>query len=77
MRKKRVILFCMCSLCLSGKGSVQAIESTVKVTNTRNIEICVQDVIVTKTRYYNGQLQYRRWNSTKGQWVDPEWIDAD
>ncbi len=33
------------------------------------------DVIVTKTRVYNGKLQYRRWNQTKGVWVDPYWID--
>ena len=33
------------------------------------------DVIVVKVRYYNGQYQYRRWNETRGYWVDPEWID--
>ena len=34
------------------------------------------DVIVLKTREYQGRLQYRRWNETKGVWVDPYWIDA-
>ncbi len=34
------------------------------------------DVIVTKFRYYEGKYQYRRWNQTRGYWVDPEWIDA-
>lgn len=33
------------------------------------------DVIVTKYRVYNGVLQYRRWNDTRGYWVDPDWID--
>ena len=33
------------------------------------------DVIVVKVRYYNGKYQYRRWNETRGYWVDPEWID--
>ena len=34
------------------------------------------DVIVTKYRYLNGVYQYRRWNETKGYWVDPEWINV-
>lgn len=33
------------------------------------------DNIVTKTRLYHGKFQYRRWNSTKGCWVDSHWID--
>ena len=33
------------------------------------------DVIVYKTRYYNGKFQHRRWNETRGYWVDPDWID--
>lgn len=32
--------------------------------------------IVTKFRWFNGKLQYRRWNKTTGQWIDPYWIDA-
>lgn len=34
------------------------------------------DVIVLKTRLYKGKPQYRRWNETRGYWVDPDWIDA-
>lgn len=33
------------------------------------------DIIETKTRIYQGRQQYRRWNRTRGYWVDPEWID--
>lgn len=33
------------------------------------------DVIVYKFRLYNGKQQYRRWNETRGYWVDPYWID--
>ncbi|RKJ78978.1 hypothetical protein D7X33_09075 [Butyricicoccus sp. 1XD8-22] len=33
------------------------------------------DEIITKFRRYNGVIQYRRWNATKGYWVDPDWID--
>lgn len=31
-------------------------------------------VIVYKFRIKNGVRQYRRWNETKGCWVDPVWI---
>lgn len=34
------------------------------------------DQIITKFRVYNDILQYRRWNATKGYWVDPDWIDV-
>lgn len=34
------------------------------------------DSIVWKYRILNGVLQKRRWNSTKGVWVDPAWINA-
>lgn len=33
------------------------------------------DVIEVITRMNNGKPQYRRWNRTKGYWVDPYWID--
>lgn len=33
------------------------------------------DIIETKYRLNHGKAQYRRWNSTKGCWVDPEWMD--
>ena len=33
------------------------------------------DVIVYKYRLLNGKQQYRRWNATRGYWVDPYWID--
>lgn len=34
------------------------------------------DVIVYKFRLYYGVQQYRRWNETRGYWVDPYWIDV-
>lgn len=33
------------------------------------------DVIGVKTRFYNGKMQYRRWNATRNRWEDPYWID--
>lgn len=38
-------------------------------------EIARADVIVTKYRMSGGVMQYRRWNETRGYWVDPEWIN--
>ena len=33
------------------------------------------DVIVYKYHLLNGKQQYRRWDETRGYWVDPYWID--
>ena len=33
------------------------------------------DVIEVRFREYNGKRQYRRYNVTKGRWVDNQWID--
>lgn len=38
-------------------------------------EVYRADVIVMKYRMYNGVMQCRHWNETKGVWVDPAWID--
>ncbi len=35
------------------------------------------DVIVVKNRIYQGRYQFRRWNETRGYWVDPYWIDLN
>lgn len=40
-----------------------------------SISIHATDIIIIKTRIYNGKRQYRRWNETKSCWVDPDWID--
>lgn len=33
------------------------------------------DVIKRVYRICDDVLQYRRWNETRGYWVDPDWID--
>lgn len=33
------------------------------------------DVIETKIRSYYGIVQYRRWNKTRGYWMDDDWIN--
>lgn len=34
------------------------------------------DVIIYRYRIANGRKQYRRWNETRGYWVDPYWLDV-
>lgn len=41
----------------------------------QDVESRISDTIETKYRYYNGHLQYRRWNATKGYWVDTHWTN--
>ena len=43
---------------------------------TKETEERIADKIVVKNREYNGKLQYRRWNETKGYWVDSHWINV-
>lgn len=57
--------------------AADAAPEPVKVTTVSETAITPRaDVIVYKTRTYNGKRQYRRWNQTQGYWVDPDWIDA-
>lgn len=39
-----------------------------------DVAVPYADVIVVKYRVNNGHLEKRRWNQTKGVWVDPAWI---
>lgn len=44
---------------------------------TENSTIVPQaDVIEVKYRIHKGTLQYRRWNATRGYWVDSTWKDV-
>lgn len=71
MRKKIEILGLMLLL----------VFTPITISSVENMMIPIQgvvepkaDVIVTKYRNYHGPLQYRRWNETRGYWVDKEWI---
>ena len=76
MRKVLLGIAFLLVLTVSPIQTVQASEYDVE------IEICLNkggmqraDVIVTKYRVNNGVVQYRRWNETRGYWVDPDWIN--
>ena len=88
MRKlKSLIFLALAAMMLTGAAAVQAAEipeqttvPTGEIVSTSYAEIEPRaDVIVTKHRYdpTTGKWQYRRWNETKGCWVDPEWIDIN
>lgn len=56
--------------------SAEIEETTINAAITPPDAEIQADVIVWKTRIYNGQLQKRRWNETRDIWVDPYWIDC-
>lgn len=71
MKKKIIMLSLMIMFVFMPVATVRAEDSTIL---TQNVIIPKADVIVTKYRDYHGVLQYRRWNETRGYWVDKEWI---
>ncbi len=75
--RKKIALFLAVALSVQivsldiNAADVKVVE---EVSESSGIEVLSQDTIVTKYRLYNGKTQYRRWNATKGCWVDPAWI---
>ena len=84
MKKKLLIVAAICAslFVVAPAVSVSAaeVESEVQVQSEQSdigIEPCA-DEIVTKFRLIDGKkLQYRRWNQTRGYWVDKKWIDLN
>ncbi len=76
MKYKIFILFVFSVLIFSPIVNVRAAEcigSYQTMSTNTSIEPRA-DVIVTKVRVINGVVQYRRWNETRGVWVDDDWI---
>lgn len=76
--KKRVLVSMMgLIMAMSPVMMVSAAESVAEeqVSTEETAEVTRADVIVVKYRIYNGVMQYRHWNETKGVWVEPAWID--
>lgn len=74
MKKKVVTLMLGVMLGCSFMGSNCTIVSYAAAANNGDASILATDVIEYKFRIINGKHQYRRWNATKGKWVDPYWI---
>ncbi|MCI9611983.1 MAG: hypothetical protein HFH33_08145 [Eubacterium sp.] len=75
IHEEKIMMFVFSAmLILSPALSVRA-----KITNdfVQSISLQRADVIVKKYRVFNGVLQYRRWNETRGYWVDKKWITMD
>lgn len=84
MKKKLLIVAAICAslFVVAPAVSVSAaeVESEVQVQSEQSdIGIApYADEIVTKFRLIDGKkLQYRRWNQTRGYWVDKKWIDLN
>ena len=80
MYKKIICTFCAMIMISSLMPTSYAAECFPKITpissSSESEIVPYADVIVRKYRTYNGVLQYRRWNETRGYWVDPDWIDV-
>lgn len=76
MRKIKKLLVTIAAgvVILNTFNAASASASSV-VYNTDDGIMPYADEIETIWRYNRGVLQYRRWNITRGYWVDPDWID--
>lgn len=76
MKKGFVLLAVIFIMAVRPIQNVQACEASAVVQIDKgSADVQRADVIVIKYRTNNGVLQYRRWNETRGYWVDPDWID--
>lgn len=75
--KKSFLFACMLFVILSANVSgIQVLAAdgyaSINVDDARAVERT--DVIVKKYRFHGNELQYRHWNQTRGEWVEPDWI---
>lgn len=84
MKKWNRILTVLCltillssnAITASANTSEKVAETPISITSNSNVASPCSDVIETKYRGTPwGGLQCRRWNATRGYWVDPFWID--
>lgn len=81
--KTALVLVCMLSTLSSVQlpNQVNQVEpvnaiNVVQVQQGNELITPRADVIKRIYRISHGVLQYRRWNQTRGYWVDPEWING-
>lgn len=84
MKKWNRILAVLCLTALLSSNAVTASANTIEkepeipvtIASNSNVAQPYSDVIETKYRGTPwGGIQCRRWNATRGYWVDPFWID--
>lgn len=76
---KRLFIVVMCALVILvcphiDASAAEAAGYTAVSEYVGSDTVMRSDVIKYVYREYKGRLQYRRWNSTRGYWVDPDWI---
>ena len=74
-----LVLALMCcasplNLSVAYADELVAMEENIVFKEAYNIQA---DVIVRYYRMHNGHLQYRRYNETRGYWVDSHWINCN
>lgn len=79
MRKELILLGTISMLLASVFSGTSEMNNMVSLQIQDNIlfneEIVpYADSIVTKYKLINAKLYYRRWNESKGYWVDSDWI---
>ncbi len=76
MRKiKKILVTIAAGVVILNTFNAASISADAAAYNTDD-GVCMPyaDEIETKWRINRGVLQYRRWNATRGYWVDPDWI---
>ena len=74
MKKRMCVLMLALSLgSLSMTTGANEMTVAQETEVTQDVEGRIADEIIMKYRTLNGHLQCRRWNATKGYWVDPYW----
>lgn len=69
MKMKKLFALLALTLSLSSVFPVYgASEPGIETQSTDEIEYVY--------RFYNGVLQFRRWNATKGYWIDATWLNV-
>lgn len=72
---KLLIALCLSTMCMTAYACDEVDTGSASQAVMASNEITpYQDVIVLRTRLYNGVPQYRHWNKTRACWVEPDWI---
>ncbi len=76
---KRLWIYCVCIMVIffSNVNYVEASLSESYIIDNSKVEKESEtrdDVIIKYYKIIGMQVYYRRWNETKGYWVDPYWI---
>ncbi|MDO5539154.1 MAG: hypothetical protein Q4F83_03655 [Eubacteriales bacterium] len=77
MKKNFALVMFLLTISLTGTAGFASEQKPAEVVQEQRddgAQTRIADTIETKYRENNGYLEYRRWNCTKGCWVDPYWI---